>query len=137
MDFTLQGSGLALVRDFQKYNLSQQNAGLASPRGRDLTPIENASGADRARFEVLGTAGSVIGPMDDLDQFVNRPAILGTLPAAASHWGKFVVLAEPVRNGAFGMGWPSRVCPADGEIVNDHRRPRSLRTTETTSVTRR
>jgi hypothetical protein len=40
------------------------------------------------------------------------------VPTAASHWGNFVVLAEPTRNGVLGMGWLSGVCPVKVDIAN-------------------
>ncbi|RJQ82501.1 MAG: hypothetical protein C4519_07805, partial [Desulfobacteraceae bacterium] len=70
---------------------------LVTCRDADMVIVKNASGADRARFEILGINTPVITPTDNLDQFLNRPALSGVVPTAANHWGKFVVLAEPIR----------------------------------------
>jgi hypothetical protein len=104
--------------DYQKRKLSRQSTGRSSPRDADLVLVKNTSGADRARFEILGINTPVITPTDNLDQFVNRPALSGVIPTAANHWGKFAVLAEPIRNGALGLGWLSGVCPVKVNIVN-------------------
>ncbi len=95
------------AQDFQRRKLSQQSTGQSTSRDADMVLIKNASGADRARFEILGTNAPVFTPTDNLDEFRNRVALSGVVPTAANHWGKFVVLAEPIRNGARRMSPPS------------------------------
>jgi len=106
------------AQDYQRRKLSQQSTGLSTSRDADMVLVKNSSGADRARFEILGINAPVITPTDNLDQFLNRPALSGVIPTAANHWGKFVILAEPIRNGLLGLGWLSGVCPVKVDIVN-------------------
>lgn len=78
--------------------------------GRDAVPetrqtgivlVRNDSGADRGRFDVLGIAGPIIAPADNVEAFQERIAVVGVLPAA-EHAGRFVILLEPLRAGALG-----------------------------------
>ncbi len=98
------------ARDYQDRQHGQHSTGMPSPRG-DLVLIKNASGADRARFDILGIDTIVINPTDNFTEFTNRPALSGVTPTEADHWGKFAILAEPIRNGALGLGWLAGMCP--------------------------
>ncbi|HPP28896.1 MAG TPA: hypothetical protein PLV57_20505 [Phycisphaerae bacterium] len=106
------------ARDYQDRQLGQQRTALSSSNDSGMVLLKNISGADRARFEILGINTPLIQPADNLDQFVNRPALSGVTPTAANHWGKFGVLAEPIRNGALGWAWVSGVCPVKIDIAN-------------------
>jgi len=106
------------ARDYQDRQLGQQRTALSSSNDSGMVLLKNISGADRARFEILGINTPLIQPADNLDQFVNRPALSGVTPTAANHWGKFGVLAEPIRNGALGEAWVSGVCPVKIDIAN-------------------
>lgn len=106
------------AQDYQRRRLSQESAGLSTSRDADMVLVKNASGADRARFEILGISAPVFTPTDNLDEFRNRVALTGVLPTAATYWGKFVILAEPIRNGALGLGWLSGVCPVKIDMAN-------------------
>lgn len=59
--------------------------------------IKNSSGADRARFSVLGISGALITPTDNLEQFKGQIALTGTTPTTASYSGKFAILDEPAK----------------------------------------
>jgi len=106
------------AQDYQRRKLSQQSTGQSTSRDADMVLIKNGSGADRARFEILGINTPVITPTDNLDEFRNRVALSGVVPTAANHWGKFVVLAEPIRNGLLGQAWLSGVCPVKVDVAN-------------------
>src|SRR3989304_917233 len=86
------------AQDFQRRKLSQQSTGLSTSRDADMVLVKNASGADRARVEILGINPPVFTPPHNLDEFRNRVALSGVVPTAANPWGKFVILAEPIRN---------------------------------------
>lgn len=65
--------------------------------------VKNSSGADRARFEVVGLAtGPVISPVDSLAGFHQLPALVAALPTTADYFGKFAILQEPVKSGSLG-----------------------------------
>lgn len=109
-----------VAQDYQNRQLNrQQHTTLSNSRDGDMILIKNNSGADRARFEVLGINAPLVLPTDNLDQFVNQPALSGVTPTSANHWGRFVILAEPIRNGALGRAWVSGVCPAKVDIVDE------------------
>jgi hypothetical protein len=106
--------------DFQNRQLGRQRTERPNARDSNFALIKNASGADRARFEILGIETPVIGPADNLGQFLERPALAGVVPTAA-HTGRFAILAEPVANGALGWAWLSGVCPVRINVVSaDH-----------------
>ena len=67
------------------------STGLSSPRDADMVLVKNTSGADRARFEILGISAPVFTPTDNLEEFRNRVVLSGVCPvkvdvANANHW---------------------------------------------------
>ena len=108
------------ARDVQSRRLAQrQGAQPAQDPGTTVVLVRNDSGADRDRFDVLGIAGPLISPSDDLDAFKSRVALTGVTPTAANHTGKFVVLLEPVADGEIGRACIAGVCPAKLGPVGD------------------
>jgi len=96
------------ARDFQERQLGQSRTGVPDSIG-DLVLIKNASGADRDRFNILGIDGIVISPTDNLSEFQNRPALSCVAPTE-DHADKFVILAEPVKDGCIGRAWATGTC---------------------------
>ncbi|MCA9080848.1 MAG: hypothetical protein KDA58_09830 [Planctomycetaceae bacterium] len=76
----------------------------------DRLLVRNDSAGPRQRFEVLGIEDIVLGPEENLDTFLSRPAVVGTEP---QFWqrGKWVVLAEPVAVGQIGTAIVSGAVP--------------------------
>jgi hypothetical protein len=86
-----------------------------------LVPVRNDSGADRARFEVLGISGTVFTPTGDMAAFQNYPVLTGVMPTAA-HAGAFVVLVGPIAAGALGLGLVAGIVPVQINVTRtDHR----------------
>jgi len=77
----------------------------------DIILVENGSGADRDRFDILGIEQPIISPTDNLDEFHRQVAIKGITPNSAYHFGNFVILLEPLAAGSIGRGCVSGVCP--------------------------
>lgn len=82
-------------------------------RDRGLVKVKNESGSDVARFGILGIDGiiSAINPTDDLAAWKNEPVLSGNTPDTDDHYGKFVVLVEPLADDAIGWGLASGVVP--------------------------
>jgi hypothetical protein len=114
------------AQDFQRRQRDQTSTSKAAPLPGGVVLVRNDSGADRERFEILGVDGPLFGPSDNLDEFKNRPALVGVTPAADVHKGRFVVLMEPVKAGelarALAVGiTPVRLVisePEEGEDVD-------------------
>ena len=85
----------------RQHNIRAGGPGEGWPAG--TVPVKNASGADVGRFGVLGLAGVLYGPDDNLEGFKNQPVLSGETPTA-DHAGAFVVLLEPVADGKVGLG---------------------------------
>jgi hypothetical protein len=90
-----------------------------------VIPVRNDSGADRNRFDVLAHDGAVFASGDNLPQFKSRPALAGVVPAYPEHYGRFVVLQEPVKSGRIALAMVAGVTGvqlnlADGDAVNGH-----------------
>lgn len=100
--------------------LRMAGRGRAPVGGRDrgLVLVKNASGYDCGRFAVLGIDGiaAVSDPASSAIAFQNEHVLSGKTPAS-SHAGKFVVLAEAVRNGAVGWGVASGVVPCKVDLT--------------------
>lgn len=80
--------------------------------------VKNNSGSDVAQFGVLGIDGVLFTLSDNPDEFKNRIVLKGITPVIATHTGKFVVLAEPIKNGALGRCFIHGVFPANVEITS-------------------
>ncbi|MCE9532475.1 MAG: hypothetical protein K8T89_15345 [Planctomycetes bacterium] len=79
-------------------------------RQSGIIKIRNDSGSDRGRFDVLGIAGPMIYPSEDLDEFQSRVAFAGVTPRDV-HRGRFVVLMEPLEDGAIGRAVVAGIAP--------------------------
>jgi hypothetical protein len=79
----------------------------------------NDSGGDRQRFEVLGVDGPVIDPSSNEEEFKNRVALACVAPAADTHEGRFVVLAEPVVVGKIGRAFAAGVCAVKLDVPDE------------------
>ena len=95
---------------------------LAAGRNSERLPagvvlIENASGSDQDRCDVLGIDSVVITSADNVAEFKSRPVLSCITPAADYHTGKFVVLYEPIANGKLGYAWVTGVCPVQLQSI--------------------
>jgi hypothetical protein len=80
----------------------------AAGLGNGIIRVKNNSGADRARWEVLGLDVPLVLPGDNAAEFARQVALAGVLPTAA-HAGKWALLLEPVAAGAIGRAVASGV----------------------------
>ena len=78
--------------------------------GRGTIRVRNISGTDVARFGVLGISAPAILPATSLAGFQRNLVLDCVTPAAGTHEGRFVILAEPIKNNSMGMAWVSGVC---------------------------
>lgn len=81
--------------------------------------VRNDSGADRQRFEVLGVDSPIIDPSANEEEFKNRVALSCVAPAADTHEGKFVILAEPIASGKIGRAYAAGVCPVKIDVPDE------------------
>ena len=100
------------ARDFQRRQRRWGSTSPAVASDSAIIIVRNDSGANRARFDVLGIDSPIFSPDDNLDTFKGRVALCGITPAVADHLGRFVVLLEPIKNGQLGAAQVSGVCPA-------------------------
>jgi hypothetical protein len=75
-----------------------------------LVRIRNASGVDVDRFGILGITDSVLDPTYSLNEWKCKIVFEGDTPATPDHYGKFVILAQPLKNGQIGWGFVSGIC---------------------------
>jgi len=95
-----------------------------SQRQASIVLVRNDSGGDLNRLAVLGVDAPVIDPAANEDEFKNRVALVGVTPAADTHVGKFVVLAEPIASGKIGRAYAAGVCPVRIDVPDeDHEYP--------------
>jgi len=98
---------------------STQTGTDRSARDPDVVLVRNDSGYDLARFEVLGVSDVVISPADNLDEFKNGIVLTGTTPSLANHFGRFVVLLEPLAAGQIGRACASGMCQVRINVVDE------------------
>ena len=96
---------------------SGQDVGGSEVRLRnDLILVKNSSGDSRGQSEILGIDTPIILPIENLNEFQNRLAVVGVVPSAA-HAENFVILVEPIPSGRLGLGWISGVCQVKIEVM--------------------
>lgn len=75
----------------------------------DILPVKNNTGADRARFDVVGLETPIFTPSQNQDLFASRPGMTGVSPTLANHLGRFAVYLRPVPQGKLGPALVSGV----------------------------
>ena len=98
------------------------NQGFTTPTAGDRpdytrVKVRNDSGADRSRFDVLGVSGPLFTPTDNLAEFLRAPKLIGALPDADTHAGRFVILLEPLPAGKIGWALAAGVVPVTVNMV--------------------
>ena len=106
------------ARDFQQRQRSARRRAQRERQDAGIILVRNESGQDRERFDVLGIQGRIITPTDNADEFTNRVALSGDVPST-THAGRFVVLLEPLRDGAIGRVCIDGVCVVRVEMVDE------------------
>jgi hypothetical protein len=85
--------------------------------------IKNASGADQERFAVLGIDTPIIMPDESSggheEEFKRQVALSCVMPVVPTHTGKFVILAEPLADGAIGRAYVDGVCVVRLRVPNN------------------
>ena len=81
-----------------------------------IFPIENASGVDRDRFEVLAIDGTVFSPDENLTEFQNRIAFRGVTPTDTT--SPVAILLEPVADGRIGRAVVSGVAVVQVDLID-------------------
>jgi hypothetical protein len=89
-------------------------AGQASPprRSSGFIRVQNATGGDRDRGQVVGLEAPLFKPSDDEDAFLERVQFVGVAADAEIHGSKFAILLEPLAADDVGWAAVSGVVPA-------------------------
>jgi hypothetical protein len=72
-------------------------------RDSGIVKVRNDSGAWQPWFSVLGIDAPIITPTDNEREFKREVTFSCSTPEAGTHDGKFVVLLEPIPDGAIGL----------------------------------
>lgn len=105
--------------DFRQRTAYLGREAQASFQQASIILVRNDSGANRQRFEVLGVDAPIIDPSTNEEEFKNRVALSCVAPAADTHEGKFVVLAEPIATGKIGRAYAAGVCPVKIDVPDE------------------
>jgi len=100
--------------------LGQKPAGVSSPAAQaSVVLVKNASGSDQPRFAVLGIDKPIISVDDNEDEFKRQVALSCVSPSETDHRYRFVILLNPLKDGAIGRACVSGVTIARLQIDND------------------
>ena len=99
-----------------KNNVFHQAPGKDQP-GDNLILVKNNSGSNLLTGNVLGIDGPIFSPDDNLTEFKYNFALKGVTPTK-DHYGKFIVLAEPIATGKIGRGYAGGVCPSQVAVLS-------------------
>jgi len=101
-----------------------------SSRQAGIILVRNDSGSDQNRLAVLGIDTPIIDPASNDSEFKNRVALSCVTPAADTHEGKFVILAEPIASGKIGRAYVCRsTCRTRTTSIPSPRSPTASPTT--------
>ena len=93
---------------------SGANAAASAGPQTGIIYVKNASGADQDRFAVLGIDTPIILPDNSAsgheEEFKRQVAVSCVTPVVPTHSGKFVILTEPLADGAIGRAYIDGVC---------------------------
>ncbi|PQO39338.1 hypothetical protein C5Y96_05650 [Blastopirellula marina] len=98
-DWNTIGEAVDVVQGGRAYLGGEE---LAYSRQSTIVHIYNGSGGNVDRHGVLGIDGILVTESDNANEFADRPSFEGTTPTTADHLGRFVVLLEPIADGAIG-----------------------------------
>ncbi|MCK4625175.1 MAG: hypothetical protein KAV00_07690 [Phycisphaerae bacterium] len=107
------------ARDFRARQHGRAQNAQQTFRSSGIVLVKNISGYDQDRFAVLGINSPVITPTDNEDEFKNRIALRGVVPAEDEHVGRFVILAEPLADGEIGRAFAHGVCPVKVNVEDE------------------
>ena len=103
------------------YQQRRQNSGAgtggSAPRG--TVYVRNESGADVGRFAVLGIDAPSVLPSISEEGFQEHLILDGVTPAAGTHEGRFVIMAEPIAAGEIGQAYASGVCQVQVNVADE------------------
>lgn len=105
--------------DFRRRTAHLGQGAQPSFQQASIILVRNDSGANCQRFEVLGVDAPIIDPSANEEEFKNRVALSCVTPAADTHEGKFVVLAEPIASGKIGRAYAAGVCPVKIDVPDE------------------
>jgi hypothetical protein len=105
--------------DFRQRTAHLGRAAQPSFAQASIVLIRNDSGSNQNRMSVLGVDAPVIDPSANEEEFKNRVALSCVVPAADTHEGKFVVLAEPIASGKIGRAYAAGVCPVKIDVPDE------------------
>lgn len=80
-------------------------------RQTGIVKVKNASGEDLGRFAVVALNAPIIGPGDNLQEFLNTVTFDGVKPSDPAKRERFAVLLEPLAADAVGRGVVAGVTP--------------------------
>lgn len=107
------------ARDYQNRSRNTGQTPRDAFRQAGIVLVKNASGYDCDRFGILGIKEPLITPTDNADEFKNRIALDARTPYATPYWGKFVILLEPLANGAIGSACAAGISQAKIDVQDE------------------
>lgn len=81
--------------------------------------MRNDSRSNQSRRAVLGIDAPIIDATANDNEFKNRVALSCVTPAADTHEGKFVILAEPIAARKIGRADAAGVCPVQIIVLDE------------------
>ena len=124
-----------LTNLIEKDRLSGLSMQTKVTRGNnDLVLVKNISGVNVGRFGVLGISGMLFDPATALPAFVGRTVFTGEMPAEAHQTGRFLICAEPIRNGAIGRAWADGIVTARIFVQDESHNYATVKPDDTTQL---
>jgi hypothetical protein len=107
------------ARYFRERQAGSKRNGNREILQNGIVLVKNTNGADCERFHVLGINEPIILPSDNEDEFKNKVAFNVNTPNEDNHKGKFVILLEPIKNGAIGKAMCCGICTVKISVTKE------------------
>ncbi|GAB4108769.1 MAG: hypothetical protein Kow00105_16560 [Phycisphaeraceae bacterium] len=105
-------------------NVASSKPATTGANTTGIVYVKNDSGADQDRFAVLGIDTPIILPGDSEsggheEEFKRQVALSCVVPVVPTHTGRFVILTEPLADGAIGRAYVDGVCVVRLRVPNN------------------
>jgi len=112
-----------LVDLYRAWREGRLGGGTAPPAQSVVNPgvilVKNDSGSDQARLAVLGIDAPFESPADYEEGFLREVGVKCVIPYLGSHFGRFVILQEPIGADNYGRALVFGITPVKIDIENE------------------
>ncbi len=89
------------------------------PTSNNFVLIQNNTGEDLERFDIVGVDAAVIKPDNNPVEFATRRIMSSAIPTVKDYWGRFAIMTVPVAKTKFGLACISGIYIALVDVLKE------------------